>query len=281
MLKLIFGHTTRIGVSKAGVGLVGRSGPKWTRRHEPIARVAIVSDSGGDVSQTSSEMVEALISMMHEARLLGTRMSIVLHDQLVRYFMVRPASNTRCLQDCRDAASARFHDLYGDVDTDWELRGDWRPSTPFLVCAIPRHLLLALAKAAAECKSALVQLAPHFIVAWNRVHDTMSEGDWILVADEGAITIGATDSNGLCGVRSVVAPLDPDCCSTWLKDLLSQIALQGDVPVPRNVRLVGDLPLAWTDNLACPVSHDDPELGWPTNSENPALVRLALSGRQH
>lgn len=276
MLELLFGGVTYLGVSRGGVGLFRPTRSPWRRDQQTTAEAAFIeSESGLD---STEHVAVAVRSLVDDAKARGTRTSVVLHDPLVRLYMVKPASNTRCLQDCVDAAKARFHALYGDLDLNWDLRGDWKPAVPFLVCATPKSLLHALSQAIDACELVTLQLVPRFIASWNRIHSKMQAGDWLLVSDAGNLSIGVTGSAGLCGVRSLAVPANPGTQPGWLSDLLNQMAAHLEVCPPQCVHLLGELEPVWRDSLRMRVVRPDPEVDSRFAKDPSALVQLAMSG---
>jgi hypothetical protein len=168
-------------------------------------------------------------------------------DDLARYFIVTPPSNSARVQDLRAAASVRFQSLYGDTVSSWHLQADWRAVEPFLACAVPRRVMAALEQAVNARRGCLVSVTPNFVGAWNRSRQYLGTHAWLATLDERALTLGlvaATPKPRLASVRTLLLP-EPVPPLDWLREQIARMALLDDVSPPSVLYVQGTPVQAW------------------------------------
>lgn len=229
--------TLRIGLSGRSVALVRSRG--WLHpRHELLTELPL----GAAGAQDALQGLSTALASTQSTRMRAT---VVLGNDLVRLFMVKPPRNAERLRDCQAAAMQRFQQLYGEPATAWSLRGDWDARLPFLACAMPQDLLHGLRKTAIEHRLALVAVQPHFVAAWNRWRHAVPERAWYGVADAGRLTLGILDRARLIEVRCLDLPPGARQDSAWLSVQVSREALRQALPAPECICLCGRVPQAW------------------------------------
>lgn len=245
-----FGKSLRIGVSRTGIALVEAS--RWSR---PRATLLVESRPTPEASANADGMAGRLRGVLAEAKCGNRSATIILDDDLVRFFMVAAPQNATRIQDCQAAAEMRFHALYGNSSEEWQLAADWNARHPFLVCAIPRALLTALRTAAGEYRLQVVAIVPQFVAAWNRWRPALRSDSWFGVVHDGMLTLGVAHAGRLCAVRRMRLPGGGGDEAGWLAGQLSREALRQNIPAPARVQLCGRMPGQWTihesDTLTC------------------------------
>lgn len=231
-----FGGTLRIGLSKTSATVVHTSG-WWRTRGEVLA----------DIAEEECALPEAaaarLGALLKDCPRLPAR--IVLCDNWVRRWMVTPPQNTSSLADCQAAAMARFQALFGEPLSGWHLAADWDARQPFLACATPRPLLAALQQVASERGLVLLEVAPQFVVAWNRWRADLLAGAWFGVLHQRTLTFAALGQNGPEAVREVVLPEEALHDQHCVPEILAREALRLNLPMPPEIRLCGQIPAHW------------------------------------
>ncbi|MEO8387802.1 MAG: hypothetical protein ABI546_05315 [Polaromonas sp.] len=266
-----------IGVSPAGITLL-RTRKGFTSEAVVLADAALPQGS----TASPDTVAEQLRTLLAQTNCRGLVTTIVLADPLVRVFMVTPPRNPTRLQDCQAAAAMRFQTLYDTPLADWHLSADWNANQPFVACAVPRSLLDSLKQASGEHRLALIEISPHFVVAWNRWRARLAPGDWFGVMHDGTLTLGVTKHRRLAAVRAAAVPTPALMDTRWLSGHLMREALRLDVPPPPRLQLCGSAPNQWVmsteESLKCvwlsPQAHD---LGRPSV---PSGVALASAGFQ-
>lgn len=272
------GSRLQIGLSPDGVALVRRDGWFSKRWHvlsdQPLH--AQTADTGPEASGSgkagpqsgatsgqsgSNSAAEARqsasgVAPAHEVELLchtlqqalqATACSkltsdIILADGWARYFMVAPPKNVANMTDCRAAASMRFHQLYGESASDWQIHAEWDVNHPFLACALPNKLLTQIAQSAETQQLSLASITPFFIACWNRWCKNLQANAWFGVINAGFLTLAAIENGRLQAVRR--SPFLP---ANWhdkqyLPTLLQREALRLNLAMPAVLQLCGNLP---------------------------------------
>lgn len=170
-----------------------------------------------------------------------------LGDDLARYFIVTPPANGASMQDLRAAASVRFQLLYGDPLSDWQLAADWQAAEPFLACAVPQRLHVALQLAVTAQRGYLVSATPNFIAAWNRSRRRLGADAWLATQRDGALTLGLVaraKKPRLAAVRTIALP-DGLPSKAWLHEQIARAALLDNLPAPSALHMHGEPSDAW------------------------------------
>jgi hypothetical protein len=239
MLKR-FGLSLRIGVSNEALTLLRLS--RW--RGEAVTVLAELPLTAHDIA-SSERLLVAARQLIAGSACAGMSATIVLADDLVRLWQVRPPQGATRMADVEAAAGLRFQSLYGEPLTDWKMVADWDARAPFFACAIPRAMLAVFEQLARDEKLTIVDIAPQCIHAWNRWHGAVKPGAWFALAHGSMLTLGACDGKRLGAVRSL--PLAPAGDLAWLQAQVEREALRLDVPVPSLVQACGQVPPSWID----------------------------------
>lgn len=278
MLDLVFGGITHLAISKRGLACCQADGPfqsasSW-RGVE--AQLPPEISSAELVNQLSTSLRDLLMSQ----HAIPRKTTITLADSLVRYFMVAPPTNTGSVQDCRDAANARFSLLYDEPTTDWELRGHWHPRKPFLVCALPKTLLNQILSVAEEFNLLVTDVAPFLVAVWNTLYRRLSVEQWLVIHHEDTLSIAYIFQHGVQNIRILHVPSEAQLQADWLNETLTQCAMHFDVETPKHIHLVGRETELWRADLTAPVTvHRNKQSRKLPESISP-LISLALWGRQ-
>ncbi|MGA8146364.1 MAG: hypothetical protein WB870_02155 [Gallionellaceae bacterium] len=235
-----FGSALRIGLSKTDVTVVHTRG--WLRTRSEI----IGEWSDQEEEHASPEVVATKLgALLKEVDCSRLPARIVLSDACVRRWMVTPPQNATRLADCRAAANARFQVLFGEPMSDWQFAADWDARQPFLACAAPRLLLTALQQVARDHGLILLEVAPQFVVAWNRWRADLQVGAWFGVLQRKVLTFAVLGRNGPEATREVVLPDEVMLDQQHVPEILAREALRLNVPMPSEIRLCGQIPAHW------------------------------------
>jgi hypothetical protein len=220
-----------------------------SRRSAPVIAERPLPEPG----TTAADLLAAQIAAaLDEAG--GKRLPVyaTLGDALVRYFIVTPPGNSARMQDLRAAASVRFQVLYGESAASWQIVADWQATTPFLACAVPQRLCVALQLAVATQRGTLVSMMPDFVAAWNRSRRHLGAHAWLATLSDGALTLGLVadaDAPQLVAVRTLVLPeVTPSL--TWLREQVARAALLDNVPAPSVLYVHGRRVDGWSTGAA-------------------------------
>ena len=234
------GSVLRIGMSKTGITLLRTGG--WPRRCEDV--LAEESFAAGDLASTE-QLAVRLRSLLGRVKCSRQRARVVLADGLVRRWMVAPPHNAKTLADYQAAAALRHQALFGEALTDWRMAADWNTQRPFLVCAMPQTLLSLLVQVAGEYRLTLVEVAPQFVVAWNRWRARITEGAWFAVMHENVLTVAVVSRHGLEAVREVTLPDPLPHDQQRIPQIVASEALRLNVAMPKQICLCGQVPGHW------------------------------------
>lgn len=241
-----FGNALRIGLSRTGVALIRTSG-LLHRRHD------LLSDSSLAESELGAQALTARLDMLvADTGSSGLPTAVILADEWVRMFIVTPPRNAVRLKDYQAAAAMRFQALYGEAMNDWQLEADWDTRWPFLACAMPQAMLVALNATAAKHQLTMTQIEPQFVTAWNRWCSVLKSHAWFGLVQGNMLTLGVIGEQRLCAVRAAAIPADAE--EQWLYEYIKREALLLSLAVPRRLQLCGALPHHWTVRSNLPLT---------------------------
>lgn len=236
-----FGTILHIGLSKTAITMLSTSG--WLAlRSEVLADCPLSEEEAASPALLAAK----LRSVLEDSQCAYMRTRIVLADSWVRSWMVTPPQNAMRLSDCQAAAAARFHALYSESMSDWQIAADWDVKQPFLACAMPRALLLALNQVMTECKLVLVEIAPQFVVVWNRWKNELKAGSWLATLYENVLTIAVVGQRHLNAVRSITLPPEAMIDQSCLPIILAREALRLNLQMPSEIHFGGQIPRHWS-----------------------------------
>lgn len=226
--------------AKAGKG--AESGGNQAQSGSNSAAEARQSASGVAPAHEVELLCHTLQMSLQESGCSKLATDIILADGWARYFMVAPPKNVSNMVDCRAAASMRFHQLYGESGSDWQIHAEWDVIHPFLACALPNKLLSHIEQSVVTQKLSLASVAPFFIACWNRWCKNLQGNVWFGVVNTGFLTLAAINDGRLQAVRR--SPFLP---ANWhdkqyLPTLLQREALRLNLPMPATLQLCGNLP---------------------------------------
>lgn len=262
----------RIGISSRGLAVLGIRG-----RLPPQADILadLQFSPSGDLSADIGDRLDGVLRDAQAARLPAT---VVVADDLARFFMVTPPHNATGLQDCKAAAGMRFNALYGEPADSWRLAADWNVDKPFLACALPGRLLDAVFRVAGIHRLVLVEVVPHFVAAWNTCSPAVKPDAWFGVLHDDMLTLGATAQGGLVSVRTTALPADGEHGPGWLGRYVAREALRLGLDAPARVQLYGDVGEQWTAPEAGPLACE--RLGAVVGAHVPGVALAFAGGRQ-
>ena len=273
-----FNSRLAIGVSADGVALVRRDG--WLSHSwqlladQPLPPVDAITKpatghsgaqapanesgraGGGSNSQAEAQQSALGVAPAHEVQLLSMALEsalqqghcsklaadIILADGWARYFMVAPPKNIGSMSDCQAAAAMRFHQLFGESGSDWQIHAEWDASAPFLACALPNNLLSGLQLACAGQKLRLHSITPHFIACWNHWSRQLQADSWFGVVNGGSLMLAAIENGRLQALRRSPFLLQHWQDKQYLPTLLQREALRLNLAMPVCLQLCGSLP---------------------------------------
>lgn len=238
----------RIGVSRGGLTLLGTRG--WLRpQTDVLADLRIAADGTAEFAALANHLDGAI----RDAQCSRLPTSVVIANDLVRYFMVTPPRNATGLQDCKVAAAMRFHSLYGEPPNAWRLAADWHVEKPFLACALPRMLLDEIRRVTDVHRLTLVEVIPQFVAAWNAWSGSLKPDAWFGVVDDKTLTLGATANGYLISVRTAPVLEGGRHDGAWLAQHVAREALRLSLDTPSRLQLCGDMRGHWATQSAGPL----------------------------
>jgi len=235
-----WGVSLHMGLSQSHVALAKVRG-MWRPRLEVQADQALPEHS----VNVPDNVVATVSSLLAANGCRKLKTFITLSDEWERMWTVTPPRNAASLADCKAAAHARFFTLYGEPPTDWHIRADWKSSQQFIACAMANTAYAAIKSIVADNQLSLVQLAPGFVVAWNRWRSHLFAQAWFAQLVGQRLTVGVVDKFDLLAVRSTPVPPDGLVHKQWLQDYVAREALRLGVPQPKQLQLCGVAPSAW------------------------------------
>lgn len=261
-----FGQSLRVGIAPGAVALLktSRFGGK-----APELVTELAFDGGSQPESIAAALRQLLDGCA------SWPVSIVLADELARLWQVAPPANSTRLADLEAAAALRFQTLFGEPTAAWQLAAGWDAAQPFLVAALPRHLLALIEQVCAAQRTPLVELAPQFVAGFNQWRGAVKAGAWYGLVQQRVLTIAAIEDGTIRAVRATALPegADPD----WLAAHVAREALRLNLSVPARLCVSGHAPAAWSKggahpSLACHLLGQGQGAGW---SE---CARLAATG---
>ncbi|MFJ2988652.1 hypothetical protein ACIPF8_12355 [Collimonas sp. NPDC087041] len=232
-----------IGLSRQGIAIFHAKGgrrPSTT----VLADHAFAADSAASPEQLIDEVRQVLAS----APCPRLPTSVVLSNDWARFWTVTPPVNAVRLSDCQAAAQLRFQTLYDTSLAGWQMAADWQIDAPFLACAIPDALASNLRQIASTRRLRLIEIAPQFVVGWNRWRSALRTGGWFGATQDDTITFAAIDQGRLCTVRSLTRPVRDKERQGWLQEHIAREALRLHIPVPSTLQLCGYQSSQWTSS---------------------------------
>lgn len=240
----------RIGISRRSLALLGIRGR--LRPHTDILADLLFDSGTGEAFDDIENRLDGALRHAQAVRLPAT---VVVADDLVRFFMVMPPHNATGLQDCKAAAAMRFSALYGEPAGAWRLAADWNVDKPFLACALPGKLLDAILRVADTHRLTLVEVVPHFVATWNTWSTALKPGAWFCILHDDTLTLGATAHGQLVSVRTSALPAYEQHGFAWLEQHVAREALRLGIDAPSLIQLCGNASEYWAapteGRLAC------------------------------
>lgn len=258
-----FGQVLRIGIAPGELALA--TSGRWGGPADALETCPLAEGPGLE------PILLGLRTLLDSGDYAGWPAAVVVADDLARLWQVNPPLTAARVADLEAAAALRFHHLYGDAPANWAISADWDARRPFLAAGLPRALTAMLAQAAQDRKLVLVEVAPHFVVAWNRWQRAVRAGSWFGVVHDGVLTVGATAGRRVTTVRAAAIP--PQAGHDWLAAHLAREALRLNLATPEAIAVCGAAPASWQRadaDLACTV------LG--AADEHRGALALALAG---
>jgi hypothetical protein len=236
------------------------------------ACVAALPLAGRSAQQIAATLEQAL----DDARHGGAHVRIAVADAYTRLFMVQPPRNASGMRDMRAAAAMRFKSLYEMPADAWRIEADWNAEMPFLACGMPKDLLAGLEPVLAKRRLKLLEIAPNFVVAWNRWHARLKEGAWFGVVHESMLTLAPSANASISALRPLPVPATGWKNDDWLIEHMQREALRLSLPALGQLQICGDLPAGWTDRIVTGIALQ--RLQAPSKTPQAALLKLAQEG---
>lgn len=261
-----FGHALRLGIAADAVALVHTR--RWGREPRLLAELPL--DTGLALPAALAGAVATLIGQAGAAR---WPLTVVLADELARLWQLAPPAACTRMADLEAAAALRFQQLYGEPAGGWQISADWQLGRPFLAAALPRAIGAALQQATTGHAMQVIEVAPQFVVQFNRWRGQLGAGDWFGVVHDGVLTVAADIGGGagLGAVRAIAIGSRGDGDGAWLDEELAREALRLDIAAPTRLLVCGAVPPAWRALDTCML------LGAAAPAWSPA-AQLAWSG---
>lgn len=251
MLSRYFGGTIHIFIESTKISLIQHPAP-WQRRLDERYIKKQIDFEGNNTSEAYWESsIHRLLDLLP---LVGVRCQLIIDDQLLRYFMTTPASNTRSIRDCRDAAKARFQTLFEENSRDWKIQADWQQGMPFISCALPTRIASTIQKVLSQHKLKILSFQPLAIAIWNNSKIQHKENDWLLFFNQHHLLILTIKREKLFFLEKKLIPLEAKSNNQWLNNTIKQITLRNSEPMPNNIYFFGDMPSGWGSTITANVT---------------------------
>lgn len=261
-----FGQSLRVGIAPGVVALI-----KTSRFGGAVPElVAELAFEGGSHPESIAAVLRQLLDGC-----ANWPVTIVLADELARLWQVAPPAGSARLADLEAAAALRFQTLFGESASAWKLAAGWDAAQPFLVAALPRHLLALIEQVCVAQRTPLVELAPQFVAGFNQWRGALKVGAWYGLVQQRVLTLAAIEDGTIRAVRAAALP--EDASLDWLAAHLAREALRLNLAVPARLCVSGHAPPAWSKGathaaLACHVLGQGQGAGWSD------CARLAATG---
>jgi hypothetical protein len=231
-----------------------------------------------DAPEISERLRAALSEMLSDPKYAGLPARIVLSDSWARFWMVNPPGNVSSIDDCEIAATARFSALFGEAMSGWQISADYDARQPFLACAIPQWLLLALKQITQDRKIILLDVTPQLVVSWNAWRRQIQAEDWFGVMHGNRLTYAVAGEKGMEAVGSTKLPADAIASQKRLQEILLREALRLNVRMPSKIKLCGEIPSHWVMQKIEALTFERLYRNWTETTATPSSLSLARSG---
>jgi len=136
----------------------------------------------------------ALEALLAEPGWRGREIAVILSSHYVRH-VVLPPSRGLGEEERRNLAGAVFHDTFGELARDWEIRvSPAASSMPTLACGLPRQLLTGL-RSICEGRGKLVSVQPSLMPVFKRARRLIGKGAGSLaLVEQGRVTLASVDN---------------------------------------------------------------------------------------
>ncbi len=237
-------------ISESHVHVVKASGwPKATARIVASRPVSIrASDSHG--------LGEALKEVLAESMPKRGAVSVLLADELVRLWVLNAPIAASRLGDIEAAAAMRFQQLFDERIADWRIAVSMEAAQPCLASAVHHHLYEQVLVATQQHGLTLTTMQPESVAVWNKWRSSLKSGQWMGVWRGQNLSLALTQGNRLSGWRQVSAPVQAQHDADWLQQQLQREAMRLNVPLPKQIRMCGQVPHHWLSFSASPVPCD-------------------------
>jgi hypothetical protein len=236
-----------IAVARDSVALVSSHG--WGRQRGEVLGCRSWDLTDG-VGTTPSAALEELLSMDHVD---GKAVRVLLGDDLLRFWFVEPPRNATRLSDLEAAAAMRFQTLFDEPMDGWLMSAAIDAAGPFMASAMPRPLLDSLLQVLHQHRMTVKSMEPEFVALWNRWRGQLKAGAWLGVWQGSSLTLGVTQGDALCAMRSVAVPSEALHDPGWLQQQLLRESMRLNLPLPTSLGLCGSPPPSWVSRDAAPV----------------------------
>ncbi|MFZ6748829.1 hypothetical protein [Undibacterium sp. Ren11W] len=238
-----FGQSLRIGIARDSITVLRIS--KW---HEPAVTVLFEQKFVALDNHTPDQLRLRLEQSMQGIAANNLPTTIVLADDLVRLWQVTPPLGSTRIADIQAAAAMRFFSLFGETMDDWQMSADWQVRRSFFSAAIPHTILKVLTQLAHEHQLALVEIAPQFVLAWNRWSAKIKPGAWFASINDQVLSVALIEGSNICAVHSILVPTEAN--HDWLQAHLTRLGLLLNVTVPTQLQICGQFKQSWEQETA-------------------------------
>lgn len=239
----------RIGISRGGLALLGIR----SRLRRDTAMLSELSFAAG-INDAFDEIGSRLDEALRDAQAARLPATVVIADDLARFFMVTPPPNAAGMRDYEAAAGMRFKALYGESPSAWNMAADWNAGKPFLACALPRTLLDAILRAANTHRLTLIEVVPHFVAAWNTWSSALKPDAWFGVLHDDTLNLGAIADEHMMAVKTTRLPTHDQHGLAWLERHIAREALLLGIDAPSRIQLCGSADERWTTPASGPLA---------------------------
>jgi hypothetical protein len=242
------GKRLNIALALGRVQLVQTQG--WPR---PRGRV-LVDQEITDLAAGPMAVGKVLDELLAAGRYQGQSVSVLLADDLVRFWMVEPPRHASRLSDFESAAAMRFQTLFDEAPDPWKITASIDPRRPFLACAMPRSLHDQVVASAQRHRLTLLTIEPEFVALWNKWHSALRAGAWLGVWRGDSLKLGISQGHGLHAMRQVAVPPEALQDAEWLQQQIQREALRHNLAMPKALALCGRPPHPWVARGTVPVA---------------------------
>jgi hypothetical protein len=211
---------------------------RWQRR-----RISVLEEHRFVRDLNPESLAQQLGRLLEAAAVRGRSANLILSDELVRMWTVKPPAGATCMADLVAAAELRFQSLFGHSTSGWNIAADWDAERTFLAVAMPLALQDELERNARAHRIHLIEIVPQFVAALNGWRGLRRKGAWFGAIYSDVLTLAVFNGDDLVAVRT--GRLPSGVGREWLDSFLEREAWRFGLGLPALLQLGGEVPQPW------------------------------------